>query len=49
MEYYRDDPNNNLVNSASFKSKIRITGKTPTACNTKGVKKAVLLSNLENY
>ena len=28
-QYYRDEPNNNLVNSKSFKSKIKITGTTP--------------------
>ena len=26
-QYYRDDPNDNLVDSESFKSKIKITGK----------------------
>ena len=25
-QYYRDEPNNNLANSKSFKSKIKITG-----------------------
>ena len=28
-QYYRDEPNNNLADSESFKSKIKITGKTP--------------------
>ena len=27
-QYYRDEPNDNLANSESFKSKIKITGKT---------------------
>ena len=26
--FYRDEPNDNLANSESFKSKIKITGKT---------------------
>ena len=34
---YKDDPNNNLVDSESFKSKIKITGKTPAGGNTKDV------------
>ena len=33
--YYKDDPNVNLANSKSFKSKVKITGKTPDNCNTK--------------
>ena len=32
-EYYRDEPNDNLTDSESFKSKIKITGKTPTTAN----------------
>ena len=28
-QYYRDEPHNNLANSKSFKSKIKITGRTP--------------------
>ena len=28
-QYYRDEPNDNLADSESFKSKIKITGKTP--------------------
>ena len=35
-QYYRDDPNNNIVESESFKFKINITGKTHAAGNTKG-------------
>ena len=26
-QYYKDDPNDNLINSESFKSKVKITGK----------------------
>ena len=32
-QYYRDEPNDNLADSESFKSKIKITGKTPAAGN----------------
>ena len=27
-QYYKDDPNDNITQSESFKSKIKITGKT---------------------
>ena len=37
-QYYKDDQNNNVVQSGSFNSKIEITGKTPAAGNTKVVK-----------
>ena len=36
-QYYRDEPNDNLTDSESFKSKIKITGKTPDDGNTKDV------------
>ena len=36
-QYYRDEPNDNLADSESFKSKIKITGKTPNNGNEKGV------------
>ena len=50
-QYYRDDPNDNIVKSKSFKFKINKTGKTPSVGNTKDVKIAVplkYLNNLEN-
>ena len=28
LQYYKDDPNDNITQSESFKSKIKITGKT---------------------
>ena len=34
-QYYRDGSNNNLADSESFKSKIKITGKTPNNGNEK--------------
>ena len=34
-QYYKNDPNDNIENSESFKYKIKITGKTPNNGNTK--------------
>ena len=34
-QYYKDDPNDNITQSESFKSKIKITAKTPASGNTK--------------
>ena len=48
-QYYRDDPNNNITQSESFKYKIKITGKTLTVGNTKDVKIAVPLKYLSNF
>ena len=36
-QYYKDDPNDNLARSESFKSKVKITGKTPADGDTKDV------------
>ena len=36
-EYYKDDPNDIIANSESFKSKVKITGKIPDDGNTKDV------------
>ena len=36
-QYFRDESNDNLANSESFKSKIKITGKTPNNNNVKDV------------
>ena len=33
-QYYKDDPDDNLTDSESFKSKVKITGKTPNNGNT---------------
>ena len=46
---YRDDPNDNITQSESFKYKITITGKTLAADNTKDVKIAVPLKYLSNF
>ena len=34
-QYYKDDPNDNMADSESFKYKVKITGKTPDNGNTK--------------
>ena len=36
-QYYRDEPNDNLANSELFKSKIKVTEKTPDDGNEKDV------------
>ena len=48
-QYYRDEPNNNLANSESFKFKVKITGKTPAADNEKDVEIMVPLKYLSNF
>ena len=48
-QYYKDDPNDNITQSESFKSKIKITGKTPAAGNTKDVEIIVSLKYLNNF
>ena len=42
-QYYKDDPNDNMADSESFKSKVKITGKTPADRNTKSVEMIVPL------
>ena len=48
-QYYKDDPNNNLVNSESFKYKVKIKGKTPADGKTKDVGIIVPLKCLSNF
>ena len=48
-QYFRDDPDDNLEDSESFKSKITITGKTPDDDNEKDVEIMVLLKYLSNF
>ena len=48
-QYYKDDPNDNIVQCESFKSKIKITGKTPAGSNTKNVEIIVPLKYLSNF
>ena len=48
-QYYKDDLNDNLTDSGSFKSKVKITGNTPAAGNTKDVEIIVPLKYLSNF
>ena len=48
-QYYRDEPNENLANSESFKSKIKIRGKTPAAGNEKDVEIMIPLKYLSTF
>ena len=48
-QYYRDEPNDNLADSESFKSKTKITGKTPAAGNEKDVEIMFPLKYLRNF
>ena len=48
-EYYRDEPNDSLANSESFKCRINITGKTPDNCSEKDVEIMLQLKYLSNF
>ena len=48
-QYYRDEPNDNLADSESFKSKIKMTGKTPNNGNAKDIEIIVTLKYLGNF
>ena len=48
-QYFRDEPDDNLADSESFKSKIKITGKTPNNGNEKDVAIMVPLKYLSNF
>ena len=48
-QYYKDDPNDNIANSGSFKSIVKITGKTPDNGNTKDVEITVPLKILQQF
>ena len=48
-QYFRDEPDNNLADSKSFKSKIKITVKTPNNDNEKDVEIMVPLKYLSNF
>ena len=49
MAILQSDHNDNIAQSESFKSKIKITGKTPAADNTKDVEIVVPLKYLSNF
>ena len=48
-QYYRDETDDNLADSESFKSKIKITGKTPNNDNERDVEIMVPLKYLSNF
>ena len=48
-QYYKDEPNDNLADSESFKSKVKITGSTPAGGNIKDVEIIVPLKYLSNF
>ena len=48
-QYYKDEPNDNIADSESFKSKIKITAKRPAEDNTKDVEIIVPLKYLSNF
>ena len=48
-KYYKDEPNDNLADSESFKSKVKITENTPANGNTKNVEIIVPLKHLRNF
>ena len=49
MAILQSDHNDNIAQSESFKSKIKIMGKTPAADNTKDVEIIVPLKYLSNF
>ena len=48
-QYYRDKPDDNLTDSESFKSKIRITENNPADSNTKYIEIVVPLNYLSKF
>ena len=48
-QYYQDEPNNNTADSESFRSKVKIMGKTPNDENTKNVEIIVPLKYWSNF
>ena len=48
-QYYKDEANDNITESKSFKSKIKISGKTPDNDNFKNLEIAVPLKYLSNF
>ena len=48
-QYYKDDPDVNITQSELFKSKIKITGKTPADGNPRDIEIIVSLKYLSNF
>ena len=49
QQYQKDEPNDNLKDSESFKSKVKITANTTADGNTRDVKIIVPLKYLSNF
>ena len=49
QQYFKDDPNNSMADSESFKNKVKITGKPPDDRNMKNVEIIVPLKYLSNF
>ena len=48
-QYYKDEPNDNIVDSESFTSKVNITAKTPADRNSKNVEIIVPVKHLSIF
>ena len=48
-QYFRDESDDDIEDSESFKSKIKMTGKTPAAGNVKDVEIMIPLKSLSNF
>ena len=48
-KYYKDEPNDNLTDSESFKSKLKITGNTPADGKIEDVEIIVPFNYLSNF
>ena len=48
-KYYKDESNDNLADSESFKYRVKLTGKTPNDGNTRNVEIIVPLKYLSNF
>ena len=49
QQYYKDEPDDNLADSESFKSKVKITASTPADDNTENVEIIVPLKYLSTF
>ena len=49
MQYYKDEPNNNLADSESFEFKVKITGNTLANGNARDAEIIVPLKYLSNF
>ena len=49
LQYYKNDPNDNIAQPESFKSKTKMKGKTPAAGNTNDVEIIMPLKYLINF